>query len=55
MAYPEAAELAARSAKSDSENFRRRIVFRTKGTNIEAAENWRLYKFTNEDSQPTSR
>ena len=39
MAYPEAAELATRSARSDSENFRRRIVFRPKGTNIEAAEN----------------
>ena len=55
MAYPVAVELAARDAKADSESFRRRIVFRTKGTNIEAAENWRLYKFTNEDSQPTSR
>ena len=55
MAYPVAVELAARDAKADSESFRRRIVFRTKGTNIEAAENWRLYKFTNEDSQPSSR
>ena len=55
MAYPVAVELAARDAKADSESFRRRIVFRTKGTNIEAAENWRLYKFTNEDSQPASR
>jgi hypothetical protein len=54
MAYPVAVERAARDAKADSESFRRRIVFRTKGTNIEAAENWRLYKFTNEDTQPTS-
>ncbi len=54
MAYPVAVERAARDAKADSESFRRRIVFRTKGTNIEAAENWRLYKFTNEDSQPAS-
>jgi hypothetical protein len=50
MAYPVAVERAARDAKADSESFRRRIVFRTKGTNIEAAENWRLYKFTNEDN-----
>ena len=34
MAYPEAAELAARSAKSDSENFRRRVPFRRRGTEI---------------------
>jgi hypothetical protein len=54
MAYPVAVERAARDAKADSESFRRSIVFRTKGTNIEAAENRRLYKFTNEDSQPAS-
>ena len=39
MPYAEAAELAYRSAKSDSENFRRRLQFRPKGTSIEAAEN----------------
>ena len=55
MAYPVAVELATRSARSDSENFRRRIVFRTRGTSIEAAENRQLYKYTDEDSQPTSR
>jgi hypothetical protein len=54
MAYPVAAELAARSAKSDSENFRRRILFRTRGTSIEADENRQLYKYTGEGAQPTS-
>jgi hypothetical protein len=40
MASPEAAELASRSAKSDSENFRRRLPFRPRGTRIgEAADN----------------
>ncbi len=34
MAYPEAAELATRSARSDSENFRRRLPFRPSGTAI---------------------
>ena len=40
IAYTEAAELASRSAKSDSENFRRRLPFRPRGTRIgEAADN----------------
>jgi hypothetical protein len=34
MAYPEAAEVATRSAKSDSENFRRRVAFRRQGTAV---------------------
>ena len=34
MAYPAAAELAARSAKADSEGFRRRQPFRRQGTEI---------------------
>jgi hypothetical protein len=34
MAYPEAAKLAARSARSDSESFRRRVPFRRSGTEI---------------------
>jgi hypothetical protein len=55
MAYPVAAELAAQSARSDSENFRRRILFRTKGTSIEAEENRQLYQYTEEGSQPGSR
>jgi hypothetical protein len=55
MAYPVAAALAAQSARSDSENFRRRIQFRTKGTSIEAEENRQLYKYTAEGSQPGSR
>jgi len=54
MAYAEAAELATRSAKSDTENFGRRISFRTKGTSIEAEENRQLYKYTGEGSQPTA-
>lgn len=54
MAYTEAAELATRSAKSDSENFRRRILFRTQGTSIEAEENRQLYKYTGEGSQPAA-
>lgn len=55
MAYPVAAELATQSAKSDSENFGRRILFRTKGTSIEAEENRQLYKYTDEGTQPTPR
>jgi hypothetical protein len=34
MAYADAAILATKSAKSDSENFRRRLLFRSKGTGI---------------------
>ncbi len=34
MPYPEAAEVAARSAKSDSENFRRHVKFRPTGQEI---------------------
>jgi hypothetical protein len=55
MAFPVAAELAARSARSDSESFRGRLSFRTKGTSIEAEENRQLYKYTEEGSQPGSR
>ena len=39
LAYPEAARLAARSARSDSENYGRKAGFRPEGTRIgEAAE-----------------
>jgi hypothetical protein len=55
MAYAEAAELAARSAKSDSENFRRGISFRTNGTSIEAEEDRQLNKDARKGSQPTAR
>jgi hypothetical protein len=55
MAYPVAAELATRSAKSDTENFRRRILFRTEGTSIEAEENRQLYEYTNESTRPDLR
>ncbi len=34
MAYPQAAELATKSAKSDSDNFGRRLPFRRQGTEI---------------------
>jgi len=34
LPYPEAAEVAAQSAKSDSENFRRRLQFQRRGTEI---------------------
>jgi hypothetical protein len=55
MAYSAAVELAARNARSDSENFRRRILVWTSGTSIEAAENRQLYNYTDEGSQPGSR
>jgi hypothetical protein len=55
MAFPVAVELATRSAASDSENFRRRTLFRTTGTSIEAEENRQLYQYTEEGSQPGSR
>ena len=47
MAYPEAAALATRSAESDSENIRRGLPFRRRGTGIgESADGPRLYEFT---------
>jgi hypothetical protein len=46
LAYPAAAELATRSARSDSENFGRRQSFRTEGTSIEAEDNRQLYEGT---------
>jgi hypothetical protein len=55
MAYPVATELAFQSASSDSENFRRRIVFRTRGTSVEAEENRQLYKYTDVGTQPSPR
>jgi len=45
-AYPQAAKLAAQSAKADSDNFRRRSTFRPKGTAIgEHPDNKHLYNF----------
>jgi hypothetical protein len=52
MAYPVAIELASRSARSDSESFRRRSTFRPKGTSIEAEENRQLYNYTDEGTRP---
>ena len=39
MPYPEAAEVAAKSARSDSQNFRRRLTFRPMGNEIGYASN----------------
>jgi hypothetical protein len=48
-AYPQAAKLAAQSAKADSDNFRRRSTFRPKGTAIgEHPDNRHLYDFSSE-------
>ena len=49
MAYPEAAELATRSARSASRNFRLHLPFRPIDTMFgEAADNTHLYNFTSE-------
>jgi hypothetical protein len=49
MAYAEAAELATRSARSDSERFRRHILFRPSGTKIgEPADNTHLYNLNDD-------
>ncbi len=46
MAYPEAAKLATRSARSDSRNFRLHRLFRPMGAMLgEAADNTHLYHF----------
>lgn len=53
MAYPGAAELAKRSAKSDSDKYRRRLLFKPKGTRIgETADNTHLYDFTEGGKSP---
>jgi hypothetical protein len=55
MAYPAAAELATKSATSDSENFRRRTSFRSSGTGIgEHTDNTHLYDFTDESTKKTA-
>ena len=55
MAYPEAARLATQSARSDSENFRRRIPFSQRGTRIgETPDNTHLYDFTDKDAGTTA-
>ena len=52
MAYSAAAVLATRSAKSDSENFRKHRRFLPKGTRIgESADNMHLYDFKENDSK----
>lgn len=48
LAYAQAAELAAASARSDSESYSRRGRFRPEGTAIEAPDNTHLYDYTNE-------
>ena len=52
MAYTAAAALATRSAKSDSENFRKHRRFLPKGTRIgECADNTHLYDFKKDGSK----
>ena len=54
MAYPEAAELAARSAKSDSDLFRRRTAAPPNGTRIgETADDTRIFEFPEERDNKT--
>jgi hypothetical protein len=48
MPYAKAAELAAASAKADSENYSRRGRFRPEGTPIEAPDNTHLYDYTHD-------
>ena len=52
MPYPGAAELAKRSAKSDSAKYRRHLLFKPKGTRIgETADNTHLYNFSESDKR----
>jgi hypothetical protein len=54
MAYPEAAELATRSAQSDSEKFPLRLPFLPSGIGIgEPTDNTHLYNFTDEGKKKT--
>ena len=51
MTYQEAARLANRSARSDSENFRRHLEFRPRGTRVgETPDNTHLYNFTDDSA-----
>ena len=55
MAYAQAAELAAQSAQSDSENFKRRARLRPKGTPIGGPpDNRHLYNFPRDDGKRTA-
>lgn len=55
MTYPEAAGLATQSARSDSDNFRRHIRFRPRGTKIgETPDNTHLYNFTDDGAKKTT-
>ncbi len=55
MAYPEAAALATRSAESDSENIRRGLPFRRRGTEIgDPADNAQLYDFSIDGKKTTA-
>jgi len=50
MPYPGAAELAKRSAKADSDKYRRHLLFKPTGTRIgETADNTHLYNFNEND------
>jgi hypothetical protein len=54
MAYPEAAELATRNARSDSDKFPLRLPFLPSGIGIGApADNSHLYDFTDDGKKRT--
>jgi len=54
MAYPEAAAIATQSARSDSENFRRRPPFQPRGTGIEEpTDNTQPRNFSDEGNKRT--
>jgi len=54
MAYPEAAAIATQSARSDSENFRRRLPFQPRGTGIEEpTDNTQPRNFSDEGNKRT--
>ena len=56
MGYAEAAELATRSAKSDSENFRRRSRAQPRGITVgQPLDNTHLYDFSDEANKRTVR
>jgi hypothetical protein len=50
MTYPTAVQLAVESARSDSDSYRRGLIFRAKGTRIgEPPNNTHLYNYTAKD------
>jgi hypothetical protein len=50
MTYPTAVQLAVESARSDSDSYRRGLIFRARGTRIgETPNNTHLYNYTAKD------